>query len=326
MFFALPAYARTNTQSTVLSNKVFTLNHIPAHQAKKILTDLSIGRDINCMVDDSVILFTADNQADMDKASAILKVIDSKLKYSIMPAAVKPDQKLLPNTKDIDAAFEELAIGTFKQLPTDSKIPMAILDMHKSDLIIIAPENRVNRIRASVRRNREQKRLAKNSGQPQGVKSLPDSNISETKLDTAIKQLLAVSKNTAITRDQPELETFSKSLVQSTGPVSQPEQREMEVTITVGDKQKITRIKGDKVVEQVESNVEEAKAAKEKTEFKPLDEELFAELLKALEEESEQEQPSTDAPDEKETDKTNEKPQTETPPSTMRYWIIWYRF
>jgi general secretion pathway protein D len=259
------------------------------------------------MVDDTVILLTTDNLSDMEKASAILKVIDSKQKYRVVPAAIKPDASSLPNTKEIDASFEGLAIGTFKHLPKVSKVPMAIVDMHKSNLIIIAPENRINKIRASVRRNCEQKRSAKGSLVGQGSKVLPKDNTSETKLDRAIKELLIASETATAIETRHELETFSKSLGQSTGPKSQPDEREMEVTITVGDKQKTTRIKGDKVVEQVESIVEKTETTKEAPgkeepnqespdtevpEFEPLDKELFAELMKVIEAENKQQSPN----------------------------------
>jgi len=317
MLFAFPVPAIIGAQTSALSNKVFTLRHIPAHQAKKVLADLSIGRDINCMVDDTVILFTADNQSDIEKASAILKVIDSKQKYSIVQAAIKPDPSSLPNIKEIDASFEGLSIGTFKHLPKNSKYPMAILDMHKSNLIIIAPENRISRIRASVCRNREQKQLENDILQRHGSRALPNEEALETRLDGAIKELLVASENPTVIETHPELETFSKSLAQSTGPKSQSDEREMEVTVTVGDKQKTTRIKDGQVVEQVEGTVEKAEATKEepskeepdqetpdkeatdeeKPEFEPLDEEMFAELIKIIEAEKKQ-QPPKDTPEE----------------------------
>ena len=152
---ALGAIGANGQESSekVLQNKIFTLKHLPAHQAKKFLGDLAIGRDMSCMFNDTVLVFTTDNAADMEKASSILKVIDSKTKYSTAAVAVKPGANTVTGLSEIDGVFDSFAAGTFKHPPFTIDGTAAIVDMHRSNLIVIAPLVKMKAIKTSIHKS-----------------------------------------------------------------------------------------------------------------------------------------------------------------------------
>jgi len=131
--------AQESAKQPVLRNRVYKFRHISASNAKERLVSLGIGRNINELPHNSLIV-ESDNPAALVKASSLLDMIDSEQPFVIKTILVSPDIQKLPRNDEIAAELGDIIVGTFKEPPTDSTKPCAIVDIHNGDLIAIAPE------------------------------------------------------------------------------------------------------------------------------------------------------------------------------------------
>ena len=256
--------------SAVLRNRVFSLNHATASYAKSMLDDLDIGRDINAMPSNTSLVFTADNIDDMQKAHSILKVIDCDLKYHAACVVINPKQSSVLNANAIAGIITNAQVGSFLRPPFSSDKPCIIADMHEDDFIVIAPADMIDNVVRTIRKSYEESLLAKNTKQSE-VEIIPVTK--NTPVKTVDEQLISASSSETITK--PYLKMASTTLEQSTGPVSEPKENDLQVKITVGDKEKVTRIKDGKVVEQSEGTVNEK-------EYANYDDDMYADLIEEL--------------------------------------------
>ena len=143
--------AQESDKQLVLRNRVYKFRHISAKDAKERLTSLGIGRNINELPHNSLIV-ESDKPGDLVKASSLLDMIDSEQPFVIKTILASPDIQKLPRNDEIAAELGNIIIGTFKELPTDSTKPSAIVDIHNGDLIAIAPEPLFDGIADAVHR------------------------------------------------------------------------------------------------------------------------------------------------------------------------------
>jgi general secretion pathway protein D len=131
--------AQESDKRPVLRNRVYKFRHISAKDAKERLVSLGIGRNINELPHNSIIV-ESDNPGDLVKASSLLRLIDSEQPFVIKTILTSPDVQKLPRNDEIAAELGDIIIGTFKEPPADTTKPSAIVDIHDLDLIAIAPE------------------------------------------------------------------------------------------------------------------------------------------------------------------------------------------
>jgi len=143
--------AQESDKQPVLRNRVYKLRYISAKDAKERLTSLGIGRNINELPHNSLIV-ESDKSGDLVKASSLLDMIDSKQPFVIKTILTAPDIQKLPRNDEIAAEVGGIVIATFKEPPTDSTKPSAIVDIHNGNLIAIAPEPLFDRIADTVHR------------------------------------------------------------------------------------------------------------------------------------------------------------------------------
>jgi type II secretory pathway component GspD/PulD (secretin) len=137
--------AQEAAKQPVPRNRVYKLRHISAEDAKQRLIDLRIGRNINELPHNSLIV-ESDNPGDLVKASSLLQIIDSEQPFVIKTILTAPDIQKLPRNDQIAAKIGGIVIG-----PTDTTGPVAIVDIHDWDLIAIAPEPLFDKIADAVR-------------------------------------------------------------------------------------------------------------------------------------------------------------------------------
>ena len=141
--------AQESDKRPVLRNRVYKFRHISAKDAKERLVSLGIGRNINELPHNSIIV-ESDNPGDLVKASSLLRLIDSEQPFVIKVILTSPDVQKLPRNDEIAAELGDIIIGTFKEPPTDPTKPSVIVDIHELDLIAIAPEPLFDRIADTV--------------------------------------------------------------------------------------------------------------------------------------------------------------------------------
>jgi general secretion pathway protein D len=147
--FKHSCWAQESAKRPVLRNRVYKLKHISAKEAGQHLIELGIGSNINELPHNSLIV-ESDNSADLTKASSLLKLIDSEQSFAIKTILTSPDIQKLPRNDQIAAETGGIKIGTFKEPPTSATEPVAIVDIHNSDLIVIAPQQFVDKIADAV--------------------------------------------------------------------------------------------------------------------------------------------------------------------------------
>ena len=141
--------AQGDPQRPVLRNRVYKLRHISPKDAKQRLIDLRIGRNINELPHNSLIV-ESDNPTDLVKTSSLLRLIDSEQSFVIKTILMSPDIQKLPRNDQIAAKVGGITIGTFREPPTSTTEPRVIVDIHNSDLIAIAPAKLLDRIANAV--------------------------------------------------------------------------------------------------------------------------------------------------------------------------------
>ncbi|MHC4722238.1 MAG: hypothetical protein ACYS6I_05960, partial [Planctomycetota bacterium] len=102
--------AQEAAKQPVLRNRVYKLRHILAEDAKQRLISLRIGRNINELPHNSLIV-ESDNPGDLVKASSLLRIIDSEQPFVIKTILTAPDIQKLPRNDQIAAKIGGIVIG-----------------------------------------------------------------------------------------------------------------------------------------------------------------------------------------------------------------------
>jgi len=143
--------AQDNQKYSILRNRIFNLRHISAKDAREHLINLKLGRDINQIPNMNALIVTSSSSADLNRATTLMNLIDTEQPFTIKTILYSPDPEKLPSIEQIDAQIEDISIGTFKDPPVGTNKPLAIVDMHNSDLIVIAPVDLIDRITETIK-------------------------------------------------------------------------------------------------------------------------------------------------------------------------------
>jgi len=128
--------------------RIETLKHISAEQGKKYLAEAEIGT-VSQLPSPNTLLITAQPR-ELIKASAILRLVDSREKFvikTILPASAAEN---LPSNEQIAAEVGSISIGTFSNPPTVAAKTKAIIDIHNDAIIAIAPAEQLEKIITAI--------------------------------------------------------------------------------------------------------------------------------------------------------------------------------
>lgn len=137
-------------QIKVSRSFVRKLKYITADEAKKQLAILNVATDINKLPKLNALIITTNNPTDRIKATSVLNLIDSKLKYEIRKLSTAPTPGTVPTAADLDTCIKGMTIGSFIDPPQSDDGPLAIVGMHDTDLITIAPKGLIKHIAAGL--------------------------------------------------------------------------------------------------------------------------------------------------------------------------------
>ena len=144
--------AQESDTGPILRNMVRNLKHISAQDAKQFLIDLNIGRSITQLPNTNALIITTDNSTDMQKASSLVSLIDSKQLFAVKTLISSPDPQKTPTNDQFAQKISNLTIGTFRDPPTGINKPLAIIDLHNSNLIAIATKPSLDIIAEAIGR------------------------------------------------------------------------------------------------------------------------------------------------------------------------------
>lgn len=291
--------AEQSSKQPVLRNMVRRLKNMPAEDARKMLQQLKIGRDINLLPHNALIV-TSENSADLLKASSLLKIADSGQSYTVATILSSPNPKRRPDNDNIEKMLGNVAVGTFLEPPSKTEKPKVILDMHNFDLVAVAPKEMIIPIRAAVKRLQDiqfpapkaepaPQSVVAPKGQPEAVpepvkpESKPQPQVKEEpakdELLEALKELGAVQQSEVIEQKVPEAvpvevapepvveeeaDFFSDELFRS---LAEAEEEALEPIITPPAPK--PEVKPEPVIAAPEPAIEETPSPKAEPEIKP---------------------------------------------------------
>lgn len=129
--------------------KVFIPHDIKAAEAQKLLSALGFDSSSGSAVPNSILINGSPDM--LDRANAILDLIDLNEVYVVTVLAPASIARSLPSNEQIDDAIDGLSIGTFAQPPQSGPDARAIIDLHGNKVIAIAPESFIAKLLAVVK-------------------------------------------------------------------------------------------------------------------------------------------------------------------------------
>ncbi len=261
--------AQESDKQPVLRNRVYKFRHISAKDAKERLTSMGIGRNINELPHNSLIV-ESDNPGDLVKASSLLRLIDSEQPFVIKTILTSPDIQKLPRNDEIAAEVGGIIIATFKEPPTDSTKPSAIVDIHNGDLIAITPEqlfdsiaDAVHKLLARALAAAEAKRPAE-FAEPNALPG-PQGDVADELVEAEVAAVVVDANDEGKATGEPAAKTAQAGGVEDEEELSAARLLEMMAEIEgqtdTGAKQEKEDIFGDELLEVL---VDAEKAAQEK--------------------------------------------------------------
>ena len=128
--------------------RVFSFRNISADTAKQYLTDAQICT-VSKIPGSETLLVTAQT-ADLIKASAVLKLIDSKEHYIFEKLATGEKIADVPQNDLIAEKIGNVSIGTFANPPVIGAGDAAIIDVHNDSLVIIATSEVIEKVKQQI--------------------------------------------------------------------------------------------------------------------------------------------------------------------------------
>jgi hypothetical protein len=136
--------------------KCVSLTHISAEKGIQYLSELKLGT-VSQIRGTNVLLVTG-QQHELDKAVAILKLVDAKEQYIVRALFPASKVKNMPSNEQIATKVGGIAIGNFSSPPTDvagsgtssSLSTKAIIDVHNNMLVVVAPVRRLQQIVSAI--------------------------------------------------------------------------------------------------------------------------------------------------------------------------------
>ena len=160
-FFALTVFfhcsyvfaAEQGGASGLARYRVLALKHIPAEKGKEFLAEAQIGT-VSQLPGGNALLVTAQHR-ELIKASAILRLVDSKESFVFETIYAASELEDMPSNEQIAAELGDVSIGTFLEMPEDGRKAKAIIDIHNGAVIAVAPAGQFERIIAAVKKLRQ---------------------------------------------------------------------------------------------------------------------------------------------------------------------------
>ncbi|KKL11991.1 hypothetical protein LCGC14_2540240, partial [marine sediment metagenome] len=199
--------AAQSSKQPVLRNMVRRLKNISSDDARKMLQQLNLGRDINLLPHNALIV-TSESSTDLLKASSLLKVADSEQPYVVATILSAPNPKYLATNGEIEQILGNVSIGTFEVPPSKTEKPKVILDMHNFDLVVIAPKEMIIPITATVKRLQN---IPEEAAVIQDRQ--PETSVTEISLDELL-EVLEESKGAVTPKREKTLPVETQGLVE----------------------------------------------------------------------------------------------------------------
>ncbi|MHC4475571.1 MAG: type II secretion system protein GspD [Planctomycetota bacterium] len=139
-----PQDNQAKVDSTSLRCRVVSLKHIPAERGKQYLADAKIGT-VSQLPGANMLLVT-DLPSELVKASAILRLVDSKEDFVMTPILTDLSANEQPSNQQIADRLGDIVVGTFSSPPQSIGKDKAIIDVHNGTLVAVASQRRINQI------------------------------------------------------------------------------------------------------------------------------------------------------------------------------------
>jgi type II secretory pathway component GspD/PulD (secretin) len=138
--------AADSEKPTADRSRVYKLNHRRAEEVKNCLLQLEIGRRVDAL-SENILIVTSDQPADLIRTSSILQVLDKQAPRSLRqwvpaPDAGLPDRSYLYSKLNL----AEINFGTLLDPPPVNAAQPIILDTHGDNLVALADEEIISRI------------------------------------------------------------------------------------------------------------------------------------------------------------------------------------
>ncbi|MCK5565031.1 MAG: hypothetical protein KAJ07_07255 [Planctomycetes bacterium] len=239
------AFAAGDADHSVFRNRLYKLKHISAEDAGRFLVDMNIGNQVKIMSNNSMMV-SSDDPADLTRASSILELIDSRYPYTMEVLADSPDFETMPSIEEIEAKLVYLSIGTFRNPPSDKAKKLAIIDMHGTKLVAIAPPEYIQNIKEIISPPKGDKdmldefeeevdeKLRKVTAKKPKTELIYEDDKSEK--DKASTDKASVSHKVDLKRDTEKSEKLDFPF-STTEPLDMPQgEKELELTLTLPEK------------------------------------------------------------------------------------------
>jgi type II secretory pathway component GspD/PulD (secretin) len=142
-----------------VEHRFVSLKHIAPERARDLLLRLRLGT-VSRMPATRALLITADTET-LNKAAAVLALVDSPQEYGIARLSSASAARALPSGEEIGAAAGGISIGTFGHPAGRSSNVRALIDVHDGQVWAIAPVFQLQNIRLAVELGPEALKAAK---------------------------------------------------------------------------------------------------------------------------------------------------------------------
>jgi len=139
--------------------RLFALKHISAEQSKKYLSEARLGT-VSRMPGSNTILVTA-GPGELDKAMAILNLVDAEEEFVIVEIFTASGAGNLPSSEQLAAAIGNISVGSFSNPPAAGTGAKAIIDIHNDAVVVVAPVSRLEKIVSAIEQTEIVKQPAK---------------------------------------------------------------------------------------------------------------------------------------------------------------------
>ncbi|MHC4396435.1 MAG: secretin N-terminal domain-containing protein [Planctomycetota bacterium] len=180
------------------------LKYISAEQGKKYLSEAGVGT-ASQLPNTNTLLITGQPR-DLIKASAILRLVDSKKQFVVKMISPVSEAESIPSNREVAIEIGAILIGTFADPPLGGTEAKAIIDIHEDSVLAIASVEKIDEIIAVVERAKKAVTLPTSKMAGRLAKRTPGPGIKEP----SVPQIARTVKPP----DEPELGEVVQSRLQ----------------------------------------------------------------------------------------------------------------
>jgi hypothetical protein len=148
LVFSNCLFASQEDASESMQYKIFPLKYIPVERGKNYLADVGIGT-VSAFPGSSALLVTA-NPDELIKVMAILNLVDSQDRFEVGRISSTSLGGDFPSNEQIASKLGNIAVGSFSNPPAVNAKYRAMIDIHKGEVIFIAPARKLETILSAV--------------------------------------------------------------------------------------------------------------------------------------------------------------------------------